>query len=141
MNENFNSNESDLTKKLYENMILNGRFTNSRIISDLSERFNIYGERRQIEALLKAETASTIVSLVPNGDEEVAKGIAIGIELSKPNFGKIGEDFLVKNVPGYTKSTLGVALTKALLSGLSGERIDKIIQGVEDFLEGRTDVS
>lgn len=89
--------------------------------------------------MLKAQSAASIIQFL--GDEEVAKGIAIGMELGKPIFEEMGEEFLQSKVPNYTKSGLGVALTKVMLSGLKGKRIEKIYQGVEDALEGREDVS
>jgi len=131
--------EDDLTKKLYQDTILNGRFTNSQVVQDLAKKINIYGENRQIEAMLKAQSAASIIQFM--GDEEVARGIAIGMELGKPIFEGMGEEFLQSKVPNYTKSGLGVALTRVMLSGLKGKRIEKIYQGVEDALEGREDVS
>ena len=131
--------EDDLTKKLYQDTILNGRFTNSQVVLDLAKKINIYGENRQIEAMLKAQSAASIIQFM--GDEEVARGIAIGMELGKPIFEGMGEEFLQSKVPNYTKSGLGVALTRVMLSGLKGKRIEKIYQGVEDALEGREDVS
>ena len=131
--------EDDLTKKLYQDTILNGRFTNSQVVQDLAKKINIYGENRQIEAMLKAQSAASIIQFM--GDEEVAKGIAIGMELGKPIFEGMGEEFLQSKVPNYTKSGLGVALTRVMLSGLKGKRIEKIYQGVEDALEGRENAS
>lgn len=139
MSEEKKKFEDDLTKKLYQDTILNGRFTNSKVIQDLAGKINIYGENRQIEAMLKAQSAASIIEF--QGDEEVAKGIAIGMELGKPIFEGIGEEFLKSKVPNYTKSGLGVALTRVLLNGLKGKRIEKIYKGVEDALEGREDVS
>lgn len=140
MSEEKKSLEVDLTKKLYQDTILNGRFTNSQVIRDLAEKINIYGEKRQIEAMLKAESAASLIECI-GGDQEVAKGIAIGIELGKPNFEDIGEEFLKSKVTNYKKSGLGVALTRVLLNGLKGKRIDKIYQGVEDALEDNEEVS
>ena len=134
------NNEDDLTKKLYQDTILNGRFTNSKVIQDLSGKINIYGENRQIEAMLKAQSAASIVECI-GGDEEVAKGIVIGMELGKPIFEGIGEDFLKSKVPNYKKSELGIALTKVLLNGLEGKRIQRIYKGIEDVLEGREEMS
>lgn len=131
--------EDELTKKLYQDTILNGRFTNSKVIQDLAGKINIYGENRQIEAMLKAQSAASIVQFI--GDEEVARGIAIGIELAKPIFEGIGEEFLQSKIPNYKKSGLGVALTRVLLSGLRGKRIERIYQGVEDVLEGKENIS
>lgn len=131
--------EDDLTKKLYQDTILNGRFTNSQVVLDLAKKINIYGENRQIEAMLKAQSAASIIQFM--GDEEVARGIAIGMELGKPIFEGMGEEFLQSKVPNYTKSGLGVALTRVMLSGLKGKRIEKIYQGVVDALEGRESAS
>lgn len=131
--------EDDLTKKLYQDTILNDRFTNSKVIQDLAGKINIYGENRQIEAMLKAQSAASIIECI-GGDEEVTKGIAIGIELGKPIFEGIGEDFLKSKIPNYKKSGLGIALTKVLLSGLRGKRIEKIYQGIEDALESKEDM-
>jgi len=139
MSEEKKDLEDDLTRKLYQDTILNGRFTNSKAIQDLAGKINIYGENRQIEAMLKAQSAGSIVDFI--GDEEVAKGIAIGIELGKPIFEEIGEEFLKSKIPNYTKSGLGVALTRVLLNGLKGKRIEKIYKGVEDVLEGREEMS
>lgn len=141
MSKNFKKGEPDVIKKLYEDTILNGRFFNSTITNSLAGRLNKYGERRQIEATLKAEMAASIISSLPKGDEEVARGITIGIELGKPNFEKLGQEFLAEHIPEYTKSGLAVALTKVMLHGISGERIDEICQGVEGVLEGKADVS
>lgn len=141
MSENFKKVEPDLTKKIYEDTILNGRFSNSLVTNNLAGRLNKYGERRQIEATLKAEMAASVIHLVPNGDQEVARGITVGLELGKPNFEKMGQEFLAEHVPGYKTSGLAVALTKVMLHGLSGERIDEICQGVEGVLEGKSDVS
>ncbi len=104
--------EDELTKKLYQDTILNGRFTNSKVIQDLAGKINIYGENRQIEAMLKAQSAASIIQF--RGDEEVAKGIAIGMELGKPIFEGMGEEFLKSKIPNYRKSGLGVALTRVL---------------------------
>lgn len=131
--------EDELTKKLYQDTILNGRFTNSKVIQDLAGKINIYGENRQIEAMIKAQSAASIIQF--RGDEEVAKGIAIGMELGKPIFEGMGEEFLKSKIPNYRKSGLGVALTRVLLSGLKGKRIERIYQGVEDVLEGKEDIS
>ncbi len=131
--------EDELTKKLYQDTILNGRFTNSKVIQDLAGKINIYGENRQIEAMLKARSASSIVQFI--ADEEVAEGIAIGMELGKPIFEGMGEEFLQSKITNYRKSGLGVALTKVLLNGLRGKRIERIYQGVEDVLEGKEDLS
>ena len=139
MSEEKKKIEDDLTKKLYQDTILNGRFTNAKVIQDLAGKINIYGENRQIEAMLKAQSAASIIEF--QGDEEVAKGIAIGMELGKPIFEGIGEEFLKSKIPNYTKSGLGVALTRVLLSGLKGKRIEKIYKGVEDALEGREEIS
>ena len=127
-------------KRLYDDIIFNGRFTNSDVISDLAGRSTIYGESRQIAAMLKASSAKRIINSL-NGDEEVAQGIAIGIELGRPNFEMIGESFLVEKIPGYQKSILGVAMTKVMLNGLSGDRVDAIIKGVADALEEKEDIS
>ena len=75
MSEEKKNFEDDLTKKLYQDTILNGRFTTSKVIQDLAGKINIYGENRQIEAMLKAQSAAKIIEF--QGDEEVAKGIAI----------------------------------------------------------------
>lgn len=128
-------------EKLEEDMMLNSRFTNSSVVTDLGGKTNQYGERRNIEAVLKANMASEIVQFVKGGDQEVAKGIAVGIELGKPTYGELGEEFLREKNPDYKKSGLGVALTKVMLAGLSGERVDKILREVEKVLEGEEEIS
>ena len=89
----------DLSKGIYEDAILNSRFTNSKAITDLEGKTNQYGEWRGSEAILKAFMAAKIVDNV-NGDKEVAikdsKSISIspvimGIKQSKAkSLGLIG---------------------------------------------------
>ena len=85
--------------------------------------------------------ASAIVQSLEEGDGEVARGIAIGIQLAEPNFGKLGEEFLKKKLPKYNKSKLGVALTKVMLQGVKSQRVNEIYKGVEDVLNGKEEIS
>lgn len=130
--------EENLAKKLYQDSLLNGIFTNSEMVRNLGGRVDKYGENRQISAIHKGEMASDLVATIDK-DQEVARGIAIGMELGEPIFEEYGEEFLKSKISNYKKSSLGVALTKVMLHGLKGSRMNRIIQGVEDAIEGKED--
>ena len=113
--------EQDALKRIYEDTIFNNRFLNSNIIKELEGRTNKYNNNKQVDTLIIGSLASAIVQSLEEGDGEVARGIAIGIQLAEPNFGKLGEEFLKKKLPKYNKSKLGVALTKVVEDVLNGK--------------------
>lgn len=126
----------DVLDRLQDDIIFNGRFCNSQVIRALAGKTDEYGESRQADVMLMGNGAATLAQCVPGSDDHVANGIAIGMELGKPTFGQIGEDFLKRKLPQYTNSGLGVALTKYMLHGLLIDRAKQIIAGVKRMLDG-----
>lgn len=131
----------DSLERTFSDALLSGRFTYSTVVTHLGNRTNQYGEPRVIEATLISQMAEEIVSFVKGGDKHVARGIALGIVLGNPTYENMGEEFLKEKIPGYKKSGLGVALTAVMLNELCGKRIDRILKGVEDALDGKEDIS
>lgn len=68
-------------------------------------------------------------------DGLVAKGIYLGLGISSPTYEEVGEAFLRDILPDYTRGTYGTNIVRAMLKGLTSERLEKICQGVEDILD------
>ncbi len=128
--------KEELLDRLHDNIIFNGRFCHSPVVYALSGKRNGYGELRKVEVVIKSEGAASLVRCASGTDDHIATGIAIGIELGKPTFGQIGEDFLKQKLPNYSNSGLGVALTSYMLEGIYTDRAKQIIQGVKRILDG-----
>ena len=117
-----------------DKIIIQSSCLNHPILNQFLGKCDLYGEPKYFAIMARANTAGDRAKSL-GLDGLVAQGIFTGISIASPTYEEVGEEFLRDTLPDYTKGTYGSDLIRAMLSGLSNERLEKICQGVKDILD------
>lgn len=104
-------------------------------LSPLRKRGNDYGETHVITTMEKIQFAAEIAHSF-GFDETIAIGIQAISELASPCYGSVGDAFLQKIDPDYTRALYGKRLAAKLLHRFDSDKIPAICSGVENVLLG-----
>ena len=126
---------------LHEDVYLNGCFNNSDVIKTLAGRRDVYGRRRQADALAIESMAESFAYRITSCDAHVAGGIALGLYLSVPNYGEVGYRFMRDKITCPRAGGLGLALMRVVLNSITTARVERIFKSVEILLEGNPPVT
>jgi hypothetical protein len=117
-----------------DDIIIQSSCTNHPILNQFLGKCDLYGEPKYFDIMGDANSVGDKAKTL-GLDRLVARGIYTGIGVASPTYEEIGEQFLRDVLPDYTKGTYGSDLIRAMLKGLSSERLEKICQGVKDILD------
>lgn len=117
-----------------DDIIIQSSCTNHPILNQFLGKCDLYGEPKYFAISAHAEHAAYMAKIL-GLDGLVARGIYTGIGVASPTYEEVGEQFLRDTLPDYTRGTYGSDLIRAMLKGLSSERLEKICQGVKVILD------
>lgn len=123
----FGSDEDEMIERM---------FTDPDLFCELYGRKDKFGgESKGLYASIGAERAGRYAK-AHGGDALVARGIYMGVAAADPVFDEVGEEFLRKVLPDYSKADYGEDLFRGMLFGIKTARKEIIVKGIRDIIEG-----
>lgn len=119
-----------------ENAMVERMFTNPDLFCELYGRKDKYGgDTRGLYESGMARAAGSYAERL-GGDRLVARGIYLGVAAADPVFDEVGEEFLRRVLPDYTKADYAEDLFRGMLFGVKTSRKEIIVRGIRDIIEG-----
>lgn len=119
-----------------ENAMVERMFTNPDLFCELYGRKDKYGgDTRGLYESGMARAAGSYAERL-GGDRLVTRGIYLGVAVADPVFDEVGEEFLRRVLPDYSKADYAEDMFRGMLFGVKTSRKEIIVRGIRDIIEG-----